>query len=127
MQILPSMPIVSCIETNPTNRTIQLAGVYVSLRKLERATSIDQGYLSRMLSGKRDPARMSIGVAMQIAGCLGFSVEDLIEAIYDRHQRLAKTVTKLQLWAEYLDAKERSARTRLANRGLPSPPSIPLI
>lgn len=121
------MPIVSCIETNPTQKTIQLAGVYVSLRKLERATSIDQGYLSRMLSGKRDPARMSVGVAMQIAGCLGFSVEDLIEAIYERHAKLVKTVTKLQLWAEYLDVRERAARTRLANQGLPASPSIPLI
>jgi hypothetical protein len=41
------MPVTSCIEEHPSKKTVQIAGRYVSLRKLSAYTGIDHGYLSR--------------------------------------------------------------------------------
>lgn len=119
--------ITNCIEAHPTPRTIQLGGVYVSIRAIGRLTGVDHAYLSRMLSGKRDPARMSLGLAMQIAGALGLSLDDFIQALYDRQKKLVETRVKLEMFRDYLDTQEERERMRRLRQGLPAPPSVPLV
>lgn len=121
------MPIVSCIEPRPNRRTLYLAGKPLNICKLQQMTGIDRAYISRMLNGIRPPENMSLGTAMLLAGCLGLSVEELIDAIYERQAKLKKTKAQLQVWASYMLSREQASRTRLANRGLPSPPPLPLI
>lgn len=118
--------IISCIEDHPTPKTVQLGGVYVNLRQLARMTGVDNGYLSRMLLGKRDPLRMGLGLAMQIAGALGISIDDLIQALYDRQKKLILDRTKLELFKEFLDLQAARERNKLTKLGLPSPPPVPL-
>lgn len=121
------MPIVSCIEPFPNSRTLYLAGKAINISRVQQMTGIDRAYISRMLNGIRPPENMSLGTAMLLAGCLGLSVEELIDAIYERQAKLKRTKAQLQVWADYMLSREKANRTRLSNQGLPAPPSVPLI
>lgn len=119
------MPVVSCIEEHPTAHTIQLGGRYVSLRRASAYTGVDEGYMSKMLSGKKDPARMSLNVAMQLAAAFGMSLDELIQAIYERAEALKLKNIKSQLFVEYLESRQQQQELAAARKGLPPPPRIP--
>jgi transcriptional regulator with XRE-family HTH domain len=120
------MPVTSCIEEHPSKKTVQIAGRYVSLRKLSAYTGIDHGYLSRMLRGKRDPSRMSVHVAMLLSAAMGMSVDELIEAIYKRADLLARDRAKAQVFLDYIESQQQQMEMAAARKGLPPPPRIPI-
>lgn len=120
------MPIVSCIEEHPTTKTIQLGGRYISLRRLSNYTGVDEAYMSRMLAGKRDPMRMSVGLMLQIASALGMSIDELIQAIVERAAQLRQAQVRSQLFVDYMETQQEQAELSAARRGLPPPPRVPL-
>lgn len=120
------MPVVSCIEEHPTTQTIRLGGKYISLRRLSRYTGVDEAYMSKMMAGKRDPMRMSLGVALQIAAALGMSLDELIQAIVERARELQQASVRSQLFIDYMQTQQEQAELSAARKGLPPPPRIPL-
>lgn len=120
------MPVVSCIEEHPTTQTIKLGGRYIALRRLCTYTGVDEAYLSRILAGKRDPMRMSIGMALQISAALGMSIDELIQAILDRAEALKLASVKAQMFVDYVEVQQQQAELSAARKGLPPPPRIPL-
>jgi len=120
------MPIVSCIEDHPTTQTIKLGGKYIALRRLCNYTGVDEAYMSRMLAGKRDPMRMSVGLMLQIASALGMSIDDLIQAILERAAKLKQDRVKSQMFVDYMETQQEQAELSAARKGLPPPPRIPI-
>lgn len=120
------MPVVCCIEEHPTTQTIKLGGRYIALRRLAAYTGVDEAYMSRMLAGKRDPMRMSVGLAFQISAALGMSVDELMQAIVERAAMLKQRNVKARIFVEYMDEQQRQAELAAAKIGLPPPPRIPI-
>lgn len=120
------MPVISCIEEHPTTQTIKLGGRYISLRRLQAYTGIDEGYLSRMMNGKRDPTLMKLGVALQIAAALGMSIDELIEALLERARYHQHKEVRSQLYVDYMETQQNQRDLANARIGLPPQPRIPL-
>lgn len=120
------MPVVSCIEEHPTSQTLKIGGKYIALRRLASYTGVDEAYMSRMLNGKRDPMRMSVGVAAQIAAALGMSIDELIQAIFERIEVRARYQTKAQMFLEYVETQQQQAELSALKKGLPPPPRVPI-
>lgn len=120
------MPVVCCIEDHPTSQTIKLGGKYIAQRRLSAYTGVDQAYLSRMLAGKRDPMRMSVGLCLQIAAALGMSIDELLWAIVERAEKLNQEKVRRQLFLDYIEAQQQERELSAARKGLPPPPRIPL-
>lgn len=81
-----------CLESNPTSKSVRLAGRYISLAELERQSGLDHGYVSYILQGKRMP---SLKYAAVIAVQLGLydaegqpDINGLMAAIKDRKEEL---------------------------------------
>lgn len=74
-------PMNECIELNPTPQSIYLDGVCVNQSALSRVTGIDQGYLSKVLSGKHVPGLFK---AQIIADALGFTLDRFALALKAR-------------------------------------------
>lgn len=74
----PKLPVFTsrvptmCLESKPTPQTVYLAGVPINLSTLARTMKADHSYLSRILSGERQP-RYRHG--QKIASALGMSFE----------------------------------------------------
>jgi transcriptional regulator with XRE-family HTH domain len=83
-----STPALECIEQNPTPQSVYLDGVCINQSGLSRITGIDQGYLSKVLSGKHVP---SFYMAETIANALGFSMERLAGALRARKSGMSST------------------------------------
>jgi transcriptional regulator with XRE-family HTH domain len=74
-----------CIELNPTPQSIYLDGMCVNQSALSRVTGIDQGYLSKVLSGKHVPGLFK---AQIIADALGFTLDRFALALKTRQEEL---------------------------------------
>ena len=72
---------IFCIEDNPTSQSIMLGGRYINLSALARTIEADQSYLSRILSGKRNPG---VDLFSKIADALGTTMDQLRSDIQDR-------------------------------------------
>ena len=113
-------------EDQPTKSTISLGGRWLNLSAMARMQHMDRSYLSRILNGRRDPGQMSLKQAMKLAACLGWSVEDLIDAIYERMKAIGRQHAQVALWHDYR-MKEIAREERKAIReGRIPPPRIPL-
>lgn len=115
---------IACIEQKPSRKTTYLNGVPISQSQLMRASDIDQGQISRILSGKRDPAEVSLGQHLRLAAALGMTLDDLLDAIYARREAKLARAEQDRYWHAYrrnLEGKENMARM---SHGLPSVPSL---
>lgn len=68
----------SCIETRPTTQTVYLDGIAINIAAVSRKTGYDQGFLSRVFSGKRIP---NMVFAQNIADAIGFSLDRFVDAV----------------------------------------------
>ena|SRR3990167_1681109 len=119
-------PPVGCIRQRVDLRTVYLRGRPINVKEIARVTGVDQGYLSKILNGRRSIQVISVDCAMRIAAALGMGLEDLIDAVRERND------TDFREYAE-LRAKRESRlhhRMRLeraaARTGKPIPPQIQL-
>lgn len=115
---------VSCIEPKPSRKTVYLNGVPISLQQLMRASDVDEGQISRILSGKRDPAEVSLGQHLRLAAALGMCLDDLIDAIYTRRDVKLAKAEQDRYWHNYRRNMENNANAARAREGLPLVPSI---
>lgn len=115
---------VSCIESRPTTRTVYLNGVPINTMQLMRASGVDQGQISRILSGKRDPAEVSLGQHMRLAAALGMGIDDLLDAIYARRDQKISKADQDRYWHQYRLSQEARADMARIRHGLPPAPSI---
>ena len=115
---------VSCIEPKPSKKTVYLNGVPISLMQLMRASDVDEGQISRILSGKRDPAEVSLGQHLRLAAALGMNLEDLLDAIYTRRDQREAQAEQDRYWHHYRRTQEERANTARVNAGLPPVPSL---
>lgn len=70
-----------CIEKNPNAQSVRFNGNFINLSELHRLTGVDLGYLSKIMSGKRQP---SLKVSRLIALELGIGLEEFLKAIDNR-------------------------------------------
>lgn len=68
-----------------TARAICLDGVYINQTELSHKTGLDQGTLSRILSGHRTPNMFH---AQKITEAIGFSLDRFISAVLKRREEL---------------------------------------
>ena len=115
---------ISCLIEHPNKQSILFGGVYINLTQLAREQHIDRSYLSRIINGRRDPGQMSVRQVLKFAAALGMSVDDFLDAIYDRANRLARDRAQVQVWHDYREAQAKADDTRRAHKGLPPVPRI---
>lgn len=80
----PALP-NDCIEMNPTPQSVYLDGVCINQAALSRVTKMDQGYLSKILSGKHIPGLFA---AQKIADALGWTLDRFALALKARQAEL---------------------------------------
>ena len=68
-----------------TRPIVVLRGKIINVSATARRLDINQAYLSKILSGKRNP---SLSILISIAKVLSFGIEDLLEAIEDRRKKI---------------------------------------
>lgn len=78
---------LSYIERHPTTQSIMLGGRYINLSAISRDLEIDQSYLSKIFSGKRDP---TIAHLRKLTAALRVTIDELLEAIEERKSDLAR-------------------------------------
>lgn len=64
-----------CVERRPTKRSVKFANQYINQSKLAAKTGLNQGNISRILTGRQDPSleyarTLSIGLGMDLADFL---------------------------------------------------------
>lgn len=90
-----------CLEDNTSNRSILLGGHPISIAKVGRETGISPSYLSRILTGERDPSASHM---KDIADAIGVSVDDLMFMIRER-----KDIILAECRQRLADAEENRA------------------
>ena len=109
---------ISCLAQKPNRRSVYFNGVAISVEAIAIKQRLDQGYLSRIFSGKRVP---SIAHAQMIAAALGMGLEDFIEALEERVKELMLAHKKVAL--EYMNRINLDNNLRASGKIVP--PALP--
>jgi transcriptional regulator with XRE-family HTH domain len=112
----------ACIQKKPAKNTVYLGGKPVNVTAIARAQNMDQSYLSRVLSGSRQP---TILTAQKIAAALGVGLEELLDMVSLRKAELAARARKeLSAYRSRIAREDASDLTAL-KQGKPVPPRLP--
>ena len=113
---------LECIETKPNKRTTKLGGKYINQAAIARSQGIDQSYISRIISGEREPRRAQ---AKLIAAALGMTVEEFFEALEDNKAQLAeKRAAILKQHEDRINAENHEDADRI-RKGMAPIPRVP--
>lgn len=116
----------ACLEQHPSIRTIYLRGVPINLCQIARMQNLDHSYVSRILSGDRDPGRLTIRLAMGLAAGLGMGLEAFIDAIYERQGVIQKRRARVLSESEIRIRGEHQRDLQARRRGKLPTPRMPL-
>lgn len=116
----------SCIQAHPNAQTIWLRGKPINVRAVARSQGLDHSYVCKMMRAERDPGDMSVKIMMGIAAAVGMGLEDLIAAIYERRDLLARRRAQARVDHHHRAAVEQAADTRVVNRGQIPIPRMPI-
>lgn len=111
-----------CLERNPDSATVKLAGKHINMAAIARSQDIDRSYLSRILSGKREP---TIPVAKKIAAALGLGLEELLEAIEQHVKEIRQADAAILQTHNERIRKEDEQDLRSIQAGIPTVPRLP--
>lgn len=111
-----------CVDPNPTTQSVYLRGVAINMHAIHRVCGVDISYLSRIFSGERNP---TLPYARRIAGAIGLTLDDFVDAIEERRRDIL--AMRMRLQQQYLErvAQETDEDNSRVLKGLAPIPRMP--
>lgn len=113
---------LQCVLDRPTKDSVRLGNLYICLSAIARDQQIGWGHLHRIINGEKEG---TMRVYVKIASAIGFSIEELLEAIEERKKlRLAHADAVIGSYNDRVRREEAADRNRRA-QGKPVKPRLP--
>lgn len=80
-------PIHGCVMEVPSKDAVCVCGKYVNLHAIARTQNLNVAYVCHILQGRASP---SLSCMMKVAGAIGVTLEELVEGIQERKERIAE-------------------------------------
>lgn len=107
-------PPLAFIVEKPHPNTVSFGGRFVNVMALATAQGISHSHASRVMAGTKVP---SVDVVTRLAGALGMTMDDFIQAIHDRKTEADRVGVEAQHKHRKLIRNERLRKKNATEKG----------